>query len=71
MDRKLKVLDVVAVIKDIPEKKLVKGQVGTIVDQLDENVFEVEFCNKSGETISTQTLRDSDLFLLHFELEAV
>jgi hypothetical protein len=66
-----KTFDVVALLRDLPEKSLVRGQVGTIVEQLDENVFEVEFANKKGETLSVETLRDSDLFLLHFESEKV
>jgi hypothetical protein len=63
-----KQLDVVALTRDIPEKKLVKGLVGTIVEQLDENVFEVEFVNTKGETIALESIRSADLFLLHFEL---
>ena len=66
-----RIFDVVALLKDFPERKLVKGQVGTIVEQLDENVFEVEFINKKGETLSLETLKDSDLFLLHFEFEKI
>jgi len=31
-------LDVVALLNDIPDRGLVRGQVGTVVEQLDENV---------------------------------
>jgi len=64
-----KTLDVVALLNDIPEKKLSKGQVGTIVEQLDDNVFEVEFSNKHGETLTLELCKGSDLMLLHFEFE--
>jgi hypothetical protein len=64
-----KILDVVALLRDIPEKKLIKGQVGTIVEQLDDNFFDVEFVNKHGETTALEPLKGTDLFLLHFELE--
>lgn len=64
---KLKVLDTVALLKAIPEKPLFKGQVGTIVEQLDENTFEVEFSNKKGETLITTPIKRSDLMLLHFD----
>jgi hypothetical protein len=64
-----KTLDVVALLNDIPEKKLSKGQVGTIVEQLDDNVFEVEFSNKRGETLTMELFKGSDLMLLHFEFE--
>jgi Domain of unknown function (DUF4926) len=66
------VLDVVALLKDLPDKNLSKGQVGTIVEQLDENVFEVEFIdNQTGATIALETIQSKDLILLHFQLEKV
>ena len=66
---RIKLLDIVALLKNVPDKKLVRGQVGTVVEQLDENVFEVEFINKKGETIAMETLDEKNLFLLHFEPE--
>ncbi len=66
-----KILDVVALLKGLPEKKLVKGQVGTIVEQLDDNLFEVEFVAKSGETIALEPVKGSDFFLLYFEFEKI
>ncbi len=66
-----KTLDVVALLNDVPEKKLSKGQVGTIVEQLDDNIFEVEFTNKNGETLTIESFKGSDLMLLHFEFEKV
>jgi Domain of unknown function (DUF4926) len=67
-----RVLDVVALLNDLPKKKLSKGQVGTIVEQLDENVFEVEFIdNKTGDTIALETIDSKDLILLHFQLEKI
>ena len=63
-----KILDVVALLNDVPEKKLSKGQVGTIVEQLDDNIFEVEFTNKNGETLTIESFQGSDL-MLHFEFE--
>lgn len=64
---KLKELDTVALLKAIPGKRLFKGQVGTIVEQLDENTFEVEFSNKKGETLITAPIKGSNLMLLHFD----
>ena len=66
---KIKVLDVVALLHDQPDKKILKGQVGTVVEQLDENVFEVEFVNTKGETIALEEIHADNLFLLHFEIE--
>lgn len=62
-----KLYDVVALLRDLPGKNVGTGQVGTIVEQLDDNVFEVEFCNNEGETLALETLTSNDLFLLHFE----
>ena len=46
---KVKLLDVVALIVDIPEDKLFKGQVGTVVDILaDGTAYEVEFSDPAG-----------------------
>ena len=67
----LKLLDVVALLKAIPDEKLVKGQVGTIVEILDEGVYEVEFADKQGRTITTMALNAKDLMQLHFEIETV
>jgi hypothetical protein len=72
MNSNPKLLDVVALLNDKPDKNLSKGQVGTIVEQLDEDVFEVEFIDtKTGETIALETLTSNELILLHFQLEQV
>jgi Domain of unknown function (DUF4926) len=67
---KFNLLDVVALLHDLPGSKITKGQVGTIVEKLDDHVFEVEFCNNKGETLAIETLHAKDLFLLNFELSA-
>ena len=68
---KIKILDVVALLNDLPEKRLLKGQVGTVVEELDENVFEVDFINTNGETLALEEIHSDNLFLLHFEIEKV
>lgn len=67
-NEKLKLFDVVAFLKDYPEKMVVFGQVGTIVEELQDGVFEVEFANRSGETISEFAVKADDLMLLHYEI---
>ncbi len=69
--RNLAILDVVALLKDIPEAHLLVGQVGTVVELLAENVYEVEFADRKGRTLSICTLSSDDLLLLHYELESV
>jgi hypothetical protein len=44
----MKLLDIVATLEDIPAAHLAKGQVGTIVDELNEDVMLVEFVDLSG-----------------------
>lgn len=70
-EAKLKILDVIALLKDIPGKKLAKGQVGTIVEVLDGEVYEVEFANKKSQTTASLRLKTRDMMLLHFEMETV
>ncbi len=50
-------------------RKLVKGQVGTIIEMLDEGAYEVEFADKQGRTIASLALVVEELMLLHFEAE--
>ncbi|MBS3913710.1 MAG: DUF4926 domain-containing protein [Bacteroidetes bacterium] len=69
MNTHFKELDVVALLKNIPEEKLIIGQVGTIVLVHNDNTFEVEFCDMKGKTISLLTLEKKDLMLLHYEAE--
>jgi hypothetical protein len=65
--RNIKELDVVALLKAIPEKGLTEGQVGTIVQKLDDDTSEVEFANKKGETLITIAIANTELMLLHFD----
>lgn len=69
MDLEFKLLDVIALLKDLPGKNLRKGQVGTIVEMYDNKNFEVEFCDKKGETIALLRLNTKDVLLLRYELE--
>ncbi len=67
MRQKLKTLDVVALLKDVPEHNLKKGQVGTIVEKWEDGVFEVEFADKMGQAISFLAVKQDDLLKLYFE----
>ncbi len=64
----MKLLDTVALIEDIPELKIYRGQVGTIVEEYEPDVFEVEFSDIKGRTYALETLRASQLMLLRHEL---
>ena len=65
MDKKIRILDVVSLMVDLPERGLVRGQVGTVVESLGENVFEVEFSDDDGKTYAILALPDEQLMILH------
>jgi hypothetical protein len=44
----MKLLDVVATLQDLPEQHVAKGQVGTIVEELDDKNVLVEFADLDG-----------------------
>jgi hypothetical protein len=44
----MKLLDVVALVDDLPTRGLLRGQVGIRVENLAPGVFEVEFCDEQG-----------------------
>ncbi len=60
-----KLLDVVALLEDVPNDRLVRGQVGTIVENLTPGVFEVEFSDDTGKTYASLSLRSNQLLVLH------
>ena len=60
-------LDVVALIMDLPEHNLLRGQVGTIVELLaDDAAFKVEFSNRNEQTYQSISLRPEQIMVLHF-----
>jgi hypothetical protein len=63
----LELLSVVALMRDLPEAGLARGQVGTIVEVLGPQVFEVEFSDDGGRTYASLALRSNDLLRLHHE----
>jgi Domain of unknown function (DUF4926) len=67
----MKLLDVVALVKDVPGKALRQGQVGTIVEVLAPGVFEVEFCDLEGRTYASAALPESCLMVLRHEPASV
>ena len=68
---KLKPFDVVALLEDKPGRGLRRGQVGTVVEPLAPNVFEVEFCDNQGRTYATLALPADQLMILHHDVVQV
>jgi Domain of unknown function (DUF4926) len=63
----LKLLDVVALLVDKPEERLVTGQVGTVVELLAPGVYKVEFLDSKGHTIAVTELKRPELLPLQHE----
>jgi hypothetical protein len=66
MIENVQLLDVVALLKDVPERGLQRGQVGTVIEQLAPGVYEVEFSNDEGRTYAMATLPADQLIVLHY-----
>ncbi len=63
-------LDVVALLTDLPEHRLARGQVGTVVEQLDDKTLRVEFSDDQGRAYAIAPCRGDDLLVLHYLPEA-
>lgn len=64
------VLDVVALLTDIPAQRLARGQVGTVVEQLDVGTSLVEFSDEQGRAYAVAPCPRADLLTLHYVPEA-
>ncbi|MEJ7670822.1 MAG: DUF4926 domain-containing protein [Casimicrobiaceae bacterium] len=68
----IRLLDVVALAEDLPEQGIVRGQVGTVAEELAPDAFEVEFSDDQGRTYaSTGILGDKLIILPYQRIEAV
>jgi uncharacterized protein DUF4926 len=57
-------LAVVALTEDLPEFGVVRGQVGTVVEFLAPEVYEVEFSDRTGEAYAMASVEASQLLVL-------
>ncbi|HUJ02999.1 MAG TPA: DUF4926 domain-containing protein [Rhizomicrobium sp.] len=69
-DEKPKLLSVVALLADLPANGLARGQVGTIVEMLDENTALVEFSDDQGRAYAVAPCALKDLIVLHYVPQA-
>ena len=63
-------LDVVALLTDLPAHVLARGQVGTIVELLDEQTVLVEFSDEQGRAYAITPCLSSELLVLHYVPQA-
>jgi len=61
----LEILATVALLEDLPAHGLVRGQVGTIVEQLPPDAYEVEFSDDQARTYASLGLKACQLLVLH------
>jgi hypothetical protein len=63
-------LNVVALLTDLSAHRLARGQVGTVVEQLDDSTLLVEFSDGQGRAYAVAPCPWEDLLILHYLPEA-
>jgi len=64
---RIDLLNVVALTEELPDRGLPRGQVGTVVETLAPDVYEVEFSDDDGRTFASLALRADQLLVLHYQ----
>ena len=59
-------LDVVALLSDLPAEHVSRGQVGTVVERLDAQTLLVEFNDAQGRAYAIVACPEADLLVLHY-----
>ncbi len=67
---RLSVLDVVALLADLPAAGLARGQVGTVVEMVGKDTVLVEFSGDDGRAYAIASCPIADLLVLHYVPEA-
>jgi hypothetical protein len=68
--REPSLFDVVALLTDLPAKQLARGQVGTILEQLDHKTLLVEFSDDQGHAYAVARCLRRELLVLHYAPQA-
>jgi hypothetical protein len=61
------ILDVVALLMERPAEGLVRGQVGTVVEALDDGTVLVEFSDDEGRAYAIAPCPRAELLVLHYQ----
>ena len=61
----LEMHSVVALLEDLPGEGLVRGQVGTVVENWSSDVYEIEFADDKGQAYAMVALKAEQLMRLH------
>ncbi len=67
MNDTIKLLDVIALTADVPGRGLRGGQVGTVVESLAPDVWQVKVSDNDGRTCAMAPLQSSQLLVLRHE----
>jgi hypothetical protein len=70
---KIPLLALVALTEDLPDQRLTRGQIGTVVEHLErggDRPLLVEFSDEQGRTYAMVPLRPEMLLVLHRNTEA-
>ncbi|MBK1633461.1 DUF4926 domain-containing protein [Thiohalocapsa halophila] len=65
-DKPIDPFAVVALICDLPDSGLVAGQVGSIVQPVAPDAYEVEFTDDAGQTYTSAAIPANRLLVLHY-----
>jgi len=69
--KQIELLDTVALLEDLPERGLDRGEVGTVVELLAPEVFEIEFIDDEGQTYAQFALQENQIVALHNQGEGL
>ena len=64
--RQPNLLDVVALLRDLPDQGLARGQVGTVVEMLSDSTLLVEFSDDNGRAYAIAPCAQTELLVLHY-----
>lgn len=67
MNDTFQLLDVVALLHDLPAEKLRKGSLGTIVEVFKDKSFLIEFADLNGVTYAMPVLSEEHILKIHQE----
>jgi len=68
METIFEIYNTVALLTNLPNEKLVKGSIGTIVEILDDSTFLVEFSDNNGIAYAFVELKSTQILKLYHEL---
>jgi hypothetical protein len=70
MSNEMHLYDVVALLENLPQEGLRRGQVGTLIEEWEPGIFEVEFADTDGITYAILALREDQLMTLYWSTDS-